>query len=189
MSSPCVDLLFIQGASDGAHEADQALADALGRALGAGFRVHFPHLPNEGAPDNDVWRRAISTELQRTRAKFLVAHSAGAAITADMLTQRDTAGPLTRLHALFLLAPPFVGPGGWQLEGFHFDLPATADASARPPLRLYFGLADTIVPAAHAELYARFFPDAVVHRLPGCGHQFEGGMEQVARDLRALAPG
>ena len=77
MSSPCVDVLFIQGAGRGAHAADRAVSDALGRALGDGYRVHFPHMPAEDAPDNDVWKRAISTALRRTRSTFLVAHSAG----------------------------------------------------------------------------------------------------------------
>ncbi len=187
MTTPCVDLLFIQGAGAGAHKADRVLADALGHALAPDFRVHFPRMPNEGAPDNDVWRRRISTELRRTGATFLVAHSAGAAITADMLVQGDDKAALGQLRALVLLAPPFVGPGGWQLEGFHFDQPPSADATIRPPLHLYFGLADTTVPPSHAGLYARFFRDAAIHRLPGCGHQFEGWMAHVARDLRALA--
>jgi hypothetical protein len=187
MTTPCVDLLFIQGAGAGAHEADRELAEALGHALGSDFRVHFPRLPDEGAPDNDVWRREISTALRRTHATFLVAHSAGAAVTADMLAQGDAAAGLRRLRAMLLLAPPFVGPGGWQLEGFHLDQPPAGDTLAGLPLHLYFGLADTTVPPSHADLYARVFRDAAIHRLPGCGHQFEGWMAHVARDLRALA--
>ena len=187
MTTPCVDLLFIQGASAGAHEADRVLAEALGHALVPDFRVHFPRMPDEGAPDNDVWRHRISTELRRTRATFLVAHSAGAAIAADMLVRGDDNAGFARLRALVLLAPPFVGPGGWQLEGFHFDQPAPAEASLGLPLHLYFGLADRTVPPSHADLYARLFREAAIHRLPGCGHQFEGWMAHVARDLRALA--
>ncbi|HEY9024173.1 MAG TPA: alpha/beta hydrolase [Burkholderiaceae bacterium] len=188
MSPAPVELLFIQGAGTGAHEADRVLSEALGRALGPGFRIHFPRMPDERAPDNDVWKRAISTALGRTRATFLVAHSAGAAAAADLLA----AGPAdasSGLRGVFLLAPPFVGRGGWPLDGFHLDGPI--DAVRRrclPPLHLYFGLDDTTVPPAHADLYAAVFPDATIRRLPGCGHQFEGGLEPVARDLRALAP-
>jgi len=189
MSPAPVELLFIQGAGSGAHEADRALSDALGAALGPGLRIHLPRMPDEHAPDNDVWKRAISTALGRTRATFLVAHSAGAATTADLLA----AGPAAELSALrgvFLLAPPFVGRGGWQLDGFHLDGPVdTARLRGLPPLHLYFGLDDSTVPPAHAELYAAAFPDATIRRLPGCGHQFEGsGLESVARDLRALLP-
>jgi predicted alpha/beta hydrolase family esterase len=188
MTTPCVDLLFIQGAGDGAHEADQVLADTLGQALGPDFRIHFPHMPDEGAPDNDVWKQAISTALRHTRATFLVAHSAGGAVVADLLAQDGAAAAeLAALRAIVLMAPPFVGAGGWHLEGFHLDSPSAADASTLPPLHLYFGLADATVPPSHAELYGRLFRAATIHRLPGCGHQFEGRMGQVARDLRALA--
>ena len=43
-----VDVLFIQGASAGAHAADRVLVDALGPA----FRVHYPRLPDEQHPDS-----------------------------------------------------------------------------------------------------------------------------------------
>jgi len=186
MSPAPVELLFIQGASAGAHDADRVLSDALSQSLGPGFRVHFPHMPNEAAPDNDVWKRRISTTLRQSRSTFLVAHSAGAVLVADMLAQ----GPpdeLAGLLGLFLLAPPFVGRGGWQLDGFHLDDPADRTRLHGLPLQLYFGLADTTVPPAHAELYSALFPDAAIHRLPGCGHQFEGFMAQVALDVRSLA--
>ena len=188
MAAPCIDVLFIQGASDGAHAADQSLVDALGSALGEGFRVHFPRMPHEEAPDNDVWKDAISTSLRRTRATFLVAHSAGGAIVADMLAQGGgAAAELAPLRAIVLLAPPFIGADGWQLDGFRLDEPVEPEASAGLPLQLFFGLADTTVPPGHADLYARLFPGVAIHRLPGCGHQFEGGMVRVAQALRARA--
>jgi len=186
MSPAPVDLLFIQGASAGAHEADRVLSDALSQALGLGFRVHFPYMPNEGAPDNDVWKRRISTTLRQSHATFLVAHSAGAALVADLLA----AGPpdeLVQLRGLFLVAPPFVGRGGWQLDGFHLDAPVDRARLRGLPLQLYFGLDDTTVPPAHADLYAALFPDATIHRLPSCGHQFDGCMDRVAADVRARA--
>jgi hypothetical protein len=186
MSPAPVELLFIQGASAGAHEADRVLSDALSRALGPGFRVHFPHMPHEDAPDNDVWKRRISTTLRQSRATFLVAHSAGAALVADLLAQ----GPpdeLAGLHGVVLLAPPYIGRGGWPLDGFHLDDPADPARLRGLPLRLYFGLADTTVPPSHADRYAALFPDATIQRLPGCGHQFEGFMAEVARDVRSLA--
>ena len=187
MTSPCIDVLFIQGASAGAHLADQALADALGQALGPGFRIHFPHMPGEDAPDNDVWKHAISTALGRIGATFLFAHSAGAAIAADMLAQRQARAELTPLRGVFLLAPPFVGEGGWKLDGFHLDRPVDAQALGGLPLHLYFGSADQIVPPSHAELYEAVFPAATIHRLAGCDHQFGGFMARVAQDAAALA--
>jgi predicted alpha/beta hydrolase family esterase len=186
VTSPCIDVLFVQGASAGAHDADRPLSDALGAALGPGFRVHFPRMPDEDAPDNDVWKRAISTALRRTASTFLVAHSAGAAIAADMLAQDELRAELTGLRGLFLLAPPFVGEGGWQLDGFHFDRPVDPAALAGLSLHLYFGSADRTVPPSHADRYATLLPEAKIQRLPGCDHQFGGFMARIADDLRAL---
>ncbi len=182
-----IEVLFIQGAGAGAHAADQRLADALARSLGAGHRVHFPRLPGEDDPDKSAWQDAIAAALRRTRATLLVAHSAGAAIVADMLAQR--APSLRDLRGLLLLAPPFVGEGGWSLPGFHFDEGGPVDTRSGPPLHLFFGSADQTVPPAHAEPYARTFPRAAIHRLAGGDHQFGGFMLRVARTARALADG
>jgi len=186
MSPAPVELLFIQGASAGAHEADRVLSDALSRALGPAFRVFFPHMPHEDAPDNDVWKRRISTTLRQTRATFLVAHSAGAALVADLLAQ----GPPDELAALrgvipreFLTGMPVEAPS----EAVGGDAKRLAARLRALALQLYFGLDDTTVPPAHADLYAALFPDATIHRLPGCGHQFEGFMARIAHDVRALA--
>jgi hypothetical protein len=44
-------VLFIQGGSKGAHEADAELAASLKRELGDGYRVRFPKMPNEAKPE------------------------------------------------------------------------------------------------------------------------------------------
>lgn len=181
-----VDVLFIQGASAGAHAADQVLADALAYALGPTFRVHYPRLPDEQHPDNAAWKDAIAAALRGSGASLLAAHSAGAAIVADMLVERGD-GVLADVRGVLLLAPPFVGEGGWSLPGFHLDVRRPVSPGDAPSLHLFFGSADRTVPPAHAELYARVFPGAVVHRLAGGDHQFGGFMLRVAKAVRALA--
>jgi hypothetical protein len=181
-----VEVLFIQGAGPGAHDADCALADALGQALGKGFRIHFPRMPGEDDPDNDAWKRTIAAEARRTKAAIIVAHSAAGAITADMLAQGLHGADLPRLRGLFLLAPPFIGPGGWAFEGFHFDRPVNRKSLDGLPVHFYFGSSDMTVPPSHADLYADIFPDVTIHRLQGCDHQFTGHMPRVAQDILAL---
>jgi predicted alpha/beta hydrolase family esterase len=184
-----VQILFIQGAGQGAHEEDAALVEALREALGARLPVSFPEMPNEADPDSAAWKRAIADEARRVRATVVVAHSAGAAITADMVMEGRRGTELPRLRGLFLLAPPFVGPGGWALEGFHFDRAPSPGALDRLAIHFYFGQSDTIVPAAHADLYAGVFPDATFHRVPHCDHQFAGHLTRVAQDVLALVAG
>ncbi len=91
------------------------------------------------------------------------------------------------VRGVLLLAPPFVGEGGWSLPGFHLDARRAAPPLAAPSLYLFFGSADRTVPPAHAELYARTFPRAVIHRLAGGDHQFGGFMLRIAKAVRALA--
>jgi predicted alpha/beta hydrolase family esterase len=75
-------------------------------------------MPDEDAPDNDVWKRRISTSLQATRATFLVAHSAGAALVVGMLAARPP-DELAVLRGVSPLAPWSVERDGWQRHGFH----------------------------------------------------------------------
>ena len=186
MSEYPVAVLFIQGAGEGAHDADGALAEELGQALGAGFLVGFPRLPNEADPDSGAWKRAIVAEARRADARVVVAHSAGAAILADLLAEGRFGAELPGVRGLFLLAPPFVGPGGWRLDGFHFDRPPSPASLAGLPIHFYFGSSDTTVPPTHADLYERVFPGARFSRLPGCDHQFAACVSRVAEDVRAL---
>ena len=179
-----IAVLFVQGAGEHAHAADEALADALARELGDRFEVVFPQLPREADPDKATWNRTIAAEARRARAAAVVAHSAGATHVADMLAE-GRRGELPAARAMFLLAPPFIGPGGWTFEGFHLDHPTSRQALGGLPLHFYFGADDKTVPPAHAALYEGVFPDASFHRLQHCDHQFDGHLRRVAQDIRS----
>ena len=181
-----VAVLFVQGAGAHAHDADRALADTLAQELGDRFQVVFPRLPGEADPDTEAWKRAIAAEAHRAGAAIVVAHSAGAANVADLMAEGRYGRDMPRLRGLFLLAPPFVGPGGWALEGFHLDHATSRQSLDGLPLHLYFGSADATVPPAHATLYAAVFPDAAIHRLRDCDHQFAGHLGRVAHDIRGV---
>lgn len=178
-------VLVIQGAGPGAHAADQILADQLRRALGGGFRVLFPALPDEDDPHPQAWKHVIAVEAQRHGAEAIVAHSAGAAMLADLLAQGRAERDLPDVRLVMLLAPPYVGEAGWTLGGFHLDAWRDRPTSLPLALSFYFGDADEIVPASHAALYRQVFPQAAFLRLAHCGHQFDGHMAQVARELSA----
>ena len=182
--SPVV-VLFVQGAGENAHTADRLVADELAGALGDHFHVVFPRVTDEADPDRDAWKRAIAADARRASAAIVVAHSAGAANVADMLAEgRWSEFPGVR--GLFLLAPPFIGPGGWAFDGFHFDHATSRQALGGTPLHFYFGSADETVPPAHAALYQAVFPDAAFHRLKDCDHQFGGHLVRLAQDIRRL---
>jgi hypothetical protein len=54
-------------------------------------------------------------------------------------------------------------------------------------LHFYHGRDDEIVPFAHLGLFAREFPNAVIHQLDGRNHQLSDDLSEVARDIRQLA--
>jgi predicted alpha/beta hydrolase family esterase len=186
MPARTVSVLFIQGGGEGAHAEDRALADSLRRELGATFAVHYPRMPTEDDPADAAWKRAIAEEAASSHASIIVGHSIGATILADMLAE---GAALPAPGGVFLIAPPYIGAGGWALEGYHFDAARTGGAPPGPRLFFYFGSADETTPIAHADLYARVFPNAVVRRLEGRDHQFGNDLSPVAADIRTLGAG
>lgn len=177
-------VLFVQGAGEGAHAEDAELAEGLRVALGAGYAVHYPPMPREGDPDDDAWGDRIAAEMERLGdGVILVGHSAGA-VTILLLLARGNLGQ-GAVAAIFLAGAPFFGRGGWHVEGF--DLPeGLGEGLTDLPVFFYHGDADEIVPVAHLDLYAEALPRAAVRRLPGRSHQLDGDMSEVAADIRSI---
>lgn len=177
-------VLFIQGGGEGAHEEDARLAASLGRALGEDWDVRYPRMPNEEDPDETAWQAAIEQGVAALgEGAVLVAHSVGATILARMLAERQ---PGRTIAGIFLIAVPFVGRGGWEIEGFETPGDLGARLPRGVPVHLYHGGADEIVPPAHVDLYAKALPQAVVHRLAGRNHQLDDDLAVVAHDIMAL---
>jgi pimeloyl-ACP methyl ester carboxylesterase len=68
--------------------------------------------------------------------------------------------------ALFLIAAPFVGDGGWSSDDLWSSHKLGARLPQDAPVHIYHGMEDDIVPPSHAELYARAVPQARVHPRP-----------------------
>ena len=172
-----VDVLFVQGGGAGAHDDwDATLVASLQAALGDGYVVHYPRMPDESDPQLAPWRAAILQELDGLGDDaMVVGHSVGGTILAQALAERP---PGKRLRALVLLAAPFVGDGGWPADGFE---PADLGAGLRGiGVHVVHGLADDAVPPSHADLFAAAIPQAKVTRLAGRDHQLNGDLREVA---------
>ena len=176
--------LFIQGAGEGAHELDARLASSLAKGLGPSYEVRYPRLPNQDQPDDAAWETFLATEIVRLGdGGIVVAHSAGAAALIRTLGERRIG---ERLAGIFLIAPPFCGPGGWQIHGCDIR-PDVSRLPADVPLFLYHGREDDIVPFNHVELYAKVLPSATVRRLPGRNHQLNDDLSEVVEDIVHLS--
>lgn len=174
-------VLFVHGA--GAREEDQALAASLQDALGTGYEVRYPRMPDEGKPEYGVWRDRIAGELAgMDGGAILVGHSLGASTLLKYLSEDQAVKPVA---GAFLVATPHWGAEDWEeeyalREGFASELPEGL------PVFLYHGRDDEVVPFAHLALYAERLPRATIRGLDGRGHQFDEDLSEVARDIEGL---
>ena len=176
-------VLFVQGGGRGAHQADARLVANLVNALGSDYDVHYPVMPHEDEPDYVTWNRILIGQIARLGDDvILVAHSVGATIVIWSIAEDQ---PKQKLKGVFLIAPPFVGERGWQIEDF---VPPKDIGAKIPdvPIYLYHGHEDEIVPLAHVDLYAAVMPQAFVRRLAGRNHQLNDDLSEVARDICRL---
>jgi predicted alpha/beta hydrolase family esterase len=178
-------ILFVQGGGEGAHdEWDDKLVASLGRALGPGYAIRYPRMPHEADPSYPAWKRALAKEIEALDAGAIaIGHSIGATILINVLAELETA---SKLSAVFLIAPPFVGEGGWPSD----DIAAMGDLGSRlpstVPICLFQGDNDDTTPPAHAEFYAEAIPRIHICRLEGRDHQLNNDLSEVAEDVRAL---
>ncbi len=179
-------LLFIQGGGEGAHDQwDNKLVASLADKLGPSYEISYPRMPNEGDPSYAAWRAAIAKAIAGlSENPVLVGHSVGATILVNALAE----GPIQKkLAGIFLMATPFVGPGGWPSE----DIKPARNLGARlpenTPIYFYHGSKDEAVPIGHVELYKQAIAHAHVRRLFGRDHQLNNDLSEVAAGILELA--
>lgn len=178
-------LLFVQGGGAGTHdEWDNKLVASLERELGPACDIRYPRMPAADEPNYTAWKATLEKEFATLDDHaMLVGHSVGGTILINVLAEQPSG---RRFGAVFLIAAPFVGEGGWPSD----DVTSPPDLGARlphgMPVHLFHGLNDDTAPVAHADLYARAMPQARVHRLPGRDHQLNNDLTEVAVAIKEL---
>ncbi|QIN78660.1 alpha/beta fold hydrolase [Rubrobacter marinus] len=99
-------VLFVHGGGEGAYEEDRRLAASLQDALGAGYGVQSPRMPNEDSPEYGAWRDRISEELAGMDGDVvLMGHSLGASILLRYLSEEGPASVYADLERDGVLPP------------------------------------------------------------------------------------
>lgn len=185
MKSPR-ELLFIQGGGEDGYTADAAMVTALQQALGEGYTLRYPKMPQEEAPDFG-WCSLIATEIHALpELAFVVAHSLGASLLLKYLSEH----PLKiKLAGIFLLATPFwSGEESWK-QGLLLAADFETRLPQEVPLFCYQCQDDEVVSLAQFDRYRKKLPWATFREIPTGGHQFENRIPEIARDIKTLSPG
>jgi predicted alpha/beta hydrolase family esterase len=184
-AGPARPVLFIQGGGPGTHDAwDDKLVASLQRALGQGFEVRYPRMPEEDDPRFAAWSAVVEREIARLGdGAILVGHSIGGTILIHAVARAPRL--LGGVAAICLIASPFVGDGGWTSDDIEPGRDWAEPLSGVAVL-LYRGDADETTPLAHLGLYASAIPHALVRRLAGRDHQLGDDLTEVAEDIRRL---
>jgi predicted alpha/beta hydrolase family esterase len=100
-------VLFIQGAGEGAYEEDRLLVTSLQDALGSAYNVHYPKIHNEGDIKYAGWKAQIDSELATLEDEIsLVGHSVGASVLLKYFSEERVEKSIA---GLFLIAAPYWG--------------------------------------------------------------------------------
>jgi predicted alpha/beta hydrolase family esterase len=178
-------LLFVQGGGEGVHEDwDNKLVASLRQELGQDYEIHYPRMPGEDDPSYALWKTALESVFGTLRdGAILVGHSVGGTILVKVLAEQLSA---REFGAIFLIAAPFVGDGGWSVDDLQFPPDVGTRLPKGVPIHFYHGLEDEVAPPSHIDLYAHAVPQARVHRLPGRDHQLNNDLREVAAAILSL---
>ena len=177
-------VLFVQGGGEGVHDDwDGKLVESLKSGLGQDYEIRYPRMPHEDAPSYVTWKATLDRELAALDdGAILVGHSIGGTMLVNALAEQL---PERRIGAIFLIAAPFVGEGGWKSDDWKPQGDLGAKLPAGVPIYLYHGLADDIAPPAHAELFAHAIPQAHLRRLPDRDHQLNNDLSEIAAVIQS----
>ncbi|GIP36099.1 alpha/beta hydrolase [Paenibacillus sp. J2TS4] len=177
-------VLFIQGAGQGAYEADRKLASNLQDWLGYEYRVLYPRMPDEERPEYEAWRTRIAAYLSALEGEVIVVgHSLGVSILLKYLAEEKPAKPIA---GLFLIASPYWGSEGWEVDEYVLDKDLKSRIPEIQQIFFYHSRDDEIVPFSHLALYAEMYPQAIIREFDGRGHQFNNDLFEVVQDIKEL---
>ncbi len=110
-------------------------------------------MPNEDEPSYGARKKTLESIFETLPdGAILVGHSVGGTILLKVLAEHIST---RKFAAIFLIAAPFVGDGGWSVDDLQFPSDLGGRLPRGAPNHFYHGLEDETAPPSHVDLYAR----------------------------------
>jgi len=160
----------------------------LAPALGAGFQVFQPVMPNSNNAKYEEWKIWFERHFEYLQDDIiLVGWSQGAYFFAKYLTENN---PPVTIKALVLLAAPFEPAdfGGEDGGDFAFDTRRVGELAQKvASIVLLHSTDDFVVPYAHALKYQAALPQAELMTFTDKNHFLVEKLPELVQKIKSLA--
>lgn len=176
-------VFFIQGGGDDGYNETAKLVQALIKALGKDYGVHYPPMPEEDTSDFG-WLKQIGKEISQFEEGLILAgHSLGASLLLKYLSENKVT---KKIAGIFLVAPPFwSGKEDWK-QGLILQKNFAEKLPQKIPTFFYYCHDDDVVPADQFTTYRQQLPWVSFRGFERGGHLLEGHADAISKDIKAL---
>lgn len=151
-------------------------------SLGKEYQISCPIIEDPEAPSYSMWKSMLNKYLDKPEQEFiLIGHSLGGAMLLKYLSEETID---SKINALHLVAVPFFGKTGWNLDDFALKKDFTKSLPPLNAVHLFHCTNDPIVPLDHLNFYGKSLTQAIVHELEGNSHVFSDGLPELLQIIR-----
>lgn len=154
-------------------------------ALGDGFDVLTPHMPNGTNAQYHEWCMWFEKILPvLDNVVVLVGHSLGGVFLAKYLSEHTLS---KKVLGLFLIAAPFDDDASEEsLASFTIAAPLTGVLEQVKAIHLYHSEDDPVVPFSQTQKYIRELPGVIFHSFSDRGHFTQETFPELVSDVQHL---
>lgn len=172
------------GAQDGPGKGSYDFVKWLQKSLGTGYEITYPIIEDPEAPTYGMWKTMLDIEFSKLDEEIiLIGHSLGGSTLLKYLSENESD---VKIDGLFLVAAPYWGEKGWNVEEFKLKKDFSKSLPAIASVHLFHCTNDPFVPFEHLKLYQKKLPNAVIHELRGNFHSFADGLQELVETIKNL---
>lgn len=177
-------ILFAHCGGAQGNQGSFGLVSTLRSSLSNNYEIRYPVIEDPEDPTYEMWYNLFKVEFKKLNEPIiLVGHSLGASMILKYLSEEK---PDIEISGVFLVAAPFWGRGGWDINEFKFQRNFQLALKRINKMFLYQCENDTIVPFEHLAIYKKAFPQATVRELAGTDHLFSHGIPELVLDIKSI---